>query len=51
MQDWPGRFIAASGSSDTVVEAMKQGACDYLPKPLDLGGRPRAAGAPSRSGD
>jgi two-component system nitrogen regulation response regulator GlnG len=31
-------FITASGSSDMVIEAMKLGAYDYLPKPLDLGG-------------
>jgi DNA-binding response OmpR family regulator len=31
-------FITASGSSDTVIEAMKLGAYDYLQKPLDLGG-------------
>jgi two-component system nitrogen regulation response regulator GlnG len=30
-------FITAGGSSDTVIEAMKLGAYDYLPKPLDLG--------------
>jgi DNA-binding NtrC family response regulator len=38
MQDWPGRFITASGSSDTVIEAMKLGAYDYLQRPLDLAG-------------
>jgi nitrogen regulation protein NR(I) len=30
-------FITAGGSSDTVIEAMKLGAYDYLQKPLDLG--------------
>lgn len=29
-------FITASGSSDTVIQAMKRGALDYLHKPLDL---------------
>ncbi|MBS0208174.1 MAG: sigma-54-dependent Fis family transcriptional regulator [Planctomycetes bacterium] len=29
-------FITASGSSDTAIEAMKMGAHDYIPKPLDL---------------
>jgi two-component system nitrogen regulation response regulator GlnG len=29
-------FITAAGSSDTVIEAMKQGAFDYLVKPLDV---------------
>jgi nitrogen regulation protein NR(I) len=29
-------FITAGGSSDTVIEAMKLGAFDYLTKPLDL---------------
>lgn len=29
-------FITASGSSDTAIEAMKLGAFDYLPKPVDV---------------
>jgi two-component system nitrogen regulation response regulator GlnG len=29
-------FITADGSSDTVIQAMRQGAFDYLQKPLDL---------------
>src|SRR5262245_15636694 len=29
-------FITASGTSDTVIQAMKRGAFDYLHKPLDL---------------
>jgi len=29
-------FVTASGTSDTVIEAMKQGAFDYLVKPLDV---------------
>src|SRR5262245_40932800 len=29
-------FITASGTSDTVIQAMKLGAFDYLSKPLDL---------------
>jgi DNA-binding NtrC family response regulator len=29
-------FITAHGTSETVIEAMKAGAFDYLPKPLDL---------------
>jgi len=29
-------FITAHGTSDTAIEAMKAGAFDYLPKPLDL---------------
>ncbi|MGQ0636820.1 MAG: sigma-54-dependent transcriptional regulator [Planctomycetaceae bacterium] len=29
-------FITASGTSDTAIEAMKEGAYDYLVKPLDL---------------
>jgi CheY-like chemotaxis protein len=31
-------FFTVSDSSDTVIEAMKLGAYDYLSKPLDLGG-------------
>ena len=30
-------FITAGGTSDTAIEAMKAGACDYLIKPLDMG--------------
>jgi DNA-binding NtrC family response regulator len=29
-------FITAHGTSETAIEAMKAGAFDYLPKPLDL---------------
>jgi DNA-binding NtrC family response regulator len=29
-------FITASGASDTAIQAMRLGAFDYLPKPLDL---------------
>src|SRR5262245_9463887 len=29
-------FITADGSSDTIIQAMRQGAFDYLQKPLDL---------------
>jgi DNA-binding NtrC family response regulator len=31
-------FITAHGNSQTAIEAMKQGAFDYLTKPLDLAG-------------
>jgi two-component system nitrogen regulation response regulator GlnG len=30
-------FITAHGTADTAIEAMKQGAFDYLVKPVDLG--------------
>ena len=43
-------FITAGGSSDTVIEAMKLGAYDYLQKPLDLAQSGRCWRAPSRSG-
>src|SRR5262249_18522927 len=29
-------FITAHGTSETAIEAMKVGAFDYLPKPLDI---------------
>ena len=29
-------FITAHGSADTAIEAMKEGAFDYLAKPIDL---------------
>ncbi|NNJ24814.1 sigma-54-dependent transcriptional regulator [Alienimonas chondri] len=32
----PVLFVTAGGTSDTAIEAMKQGAFDYLLKPLDL---------------
>jgi two-component system nitrogen regulation response regulator GlnG len=32
----PVMFITAGGTSDTAIEAMKAGACDYLIKPLDM---------------
>ena len=30
-------FVTWAATADTAIEAMKQGACDYLFKPLDLG--------------
>ena len=32
----PVLFISAGGTSDTVIEALKEGAVDYLLKPLDM---------------
>jgi two-component system nitrogen regulation response regulator GlnG len=39
-------IIAADGTSETAIEAIKQGACDYLLKPLDL---PRLQAAVSQA--
>ena len=36
----PMLMISASADSDTVIEAMKLGALDYLVKPLDFPTRP-----------
>src|SRR5205823_8617598 len=35
-QDTLGIMITAFASTDTAVEAMRLGACDYLSKPLDI---------------
>jgi two-component system response regulator PilR (NtrC family) len=35
-QDIPGIMITAFASTDTAVEAMRLGACDYLSKPFDV---------------
>jgi DNA-binding NtrC family response regulator len=35
-------FLAAASNADSAIEAMRQGACDYLCKPLDVGRLQRA---------